>query len=138
METLLNLKSAAKFIESFCFICQEKRSDKLSIATSAGIDAIKDAAKLRKELGQLNDIIERVDTYLQNVPTITIRWHKVCYSNFKNKKHIDRLKSKESVETSPPNELNSANSQGPITRSKIISIDFDSCAFCQDKLKKGT
>ena len=68
--------SFGSFKKSFCFICQKKRSDnKLSVASSEGIERFKEAAE---------DIFETIDTYLQNVPTMIIKWHRVCNGNFIN------------------------------------------------------
>ena len=55
---------------------------------------MKDISLKRKNAGDKNDIIDRIDKYLQNDQAINIRWHKACHNSFTHKSTIQRLEAK--------------------------------------------
>ena len=76
------------------YVKREKNPETLVNAKDNSILKLKEAAEKRKALGEVNDIFERIDTYLLNETASNIKWHKDCYGNFTKAHHIDRLEAK--------------------------------------------
>ena len=97
MNPIFNVKSVVKFKKELCFICQKRKRSggkeiSLALANEDSIMKLKIAAEKRKNLGEINDIFDRIDIYLQNDSTIKVKWHTVlCYGPFTQEDKIQRL-----------------------------------------------
>ena len=143
MNPIFNVKKHAKFNKDFCFICQKRKKSggkiiSLASANEQSIIKLKKAAEKRKNLGEIGDIFDRIDTYLQNDSTIEVKWHTVnCYGPFTQEDKIKRLALKnEKPNQSKIEETLNLQTKVKITRSKIPTFFWNLCAFCQINCKK--
>ena len=138
MNPIFNVKSDVKFHKELCFICQRRKKSggkqiSLALANEESIMKLKIAAEKRKNLGEINDIFDRIDNYLQNDSTIKVKWHTVlCYGPFTQEDKIQRLSViKENTEKTKIKETPKKQTNCTLTRSKIPPFDEKLCAFCQ-------
>ena len=145
MNPIFNVRKTVNFDPKLCFICQKRRRNggkqaSLATANENSIDKLIKAAEQRKNLGEINDIFDRIDTYLKNGSTITVKWHTIhCYGPFTQSEKIQRLAvpvASEKPDNSQIKETINLEYEGTITRSKIPSFSWDLCAFCQIDSKK--
>ena len=143
MNPIFNVKKHAKFNKDFCFICQKRKKSggkiiSLASANEQSIIKLKKAAEKRKNLGEIDAIFDRIDTYLQNDSTIEVKWHTVnCYGPFTQEDKIKRLALKnEKPNQSKIEETLNLQTKVKITRSKIPTFFWNLCAFCQINCKK--
>ena len=81
------------------FVRSEKKSGgkiiSLASANEQSIIKLKKAAEKRKNLGEIDAIFDRIDTYLQNDSTIEVKWHTVnCYGPFTQEDKIKKTSIK--------------------------------------------
>ena len=138
MNPIFNVKSDVKFKKELCFICQKRKRSggkeiSLALANEESIMKLKIAAEKRKNLGEINDIFDRIDIYLQNDSTIKVKWHTVlCYGPFTQEDKIQRLSViNENTETTKIKETPKKQTNCTLTRSKIPPFVEKLCAFCQ-------
>ena len=139
METILSFKREIRLDTKRCFVCQKRKNPETLVnAKDNSILKLKEAAEKRKALGEVNDIFERIDTYLLNETASNIKWHKDCYGNFTKAIHVQRLETKKTAVVNQKKEINPESSSGMMTRSKVPTFNFDICAFCQDNSSTDT
>ena len=80
----------------------------------------------REAINQLQNIIESTDE------TISIVWHRECYSVFTSKQKIDCLQKK-CVETTTRERPFSSPCK---TRSHVDKTNWETCVFCQNETSK--
>ena len=102
METILSFKREIRLDTKRCFVCQKRKNPETLVnAMDNSILKLKEAAEKRKALGEVNDIFERIDTYLLNETASNIKWHKDCYGNFTKAIHVQRLETKKNCSGKP-------------------------------------
>ena len=77
----------------YCILCQETGTGELMVPGEKGISKLKQAMMRRKKLrdSKNRDAIERLETIMDPSHETSLRWHRMCYSQFTQKNKIQRL-----------------------------------------------
>ena len=115
-----------------CFLCQGKRKETLRNGSDEGKNRLRAVAVLRRNLHDIDssEIIDRVEGFQSNEWTeLKVLWHKSCYSTFTSNDKITRLKEK--LKSARPVEPEEIHPSPSTTRTKLQSMDWSCCMFCQ-------
>lgn len=118
-----------------CIICQTdtKGQESQRKASTVGISTFLSAAKQRGD-----DVYRRIESEIQDLRKRDIVWHISCYKSYTSKRNLSFVKHETSTSVvssaaSVPHEVESRSS-----RSKVASLDWSLCMFCQKTKHKGT
>ena len=86
MEPAYPQKTSTTINFDYCILCQETGNGELIVPAEKGINKLKEAIMRRKKLrdSKNRDAIERLKTFMET----SLRWHRMCYSQFTQKSKI--------------------------------------------------
>ena len=99
MEPILNLKRSREVSYDRCIICQEKSSRKssggdLSVATTTGIDSLRQATELRQKLRDCDfrEAVDRLASLFNEESDLPkLLYHRLtCFARYTNKQKINK------------------------------------------------
>lgn len=133
MEPLCSLAKDIHVNVNLCVFCEKRKGkDYLIVPGWQGLKKARESWQRRKQVGENNEVINRLDEVFSSYSTRNIRWHKQCYGHFTEKTRIDQVAtriSKQSQES--PNKYGScSSSKGRISRRSIEPVNWDQCIFC--------
>ena len=118
-----------------CLFCGSKGD--LRCPSEEGKNRIVDAARERQRLNDTasSSIIKKIlPENGQDIATGTFKYHHKCYSNFTDKRKIERIRKKhESTTGFNEGETSTGKSRPSRRSSREHAIDWNLCMFCQDK-----
>ena len=88
MEPAYPQKTSTTIDFDYCILCQETGNGELMVPGEKGINKLKQAMMRRKKLrdSKNRDTIERLETIMDPSHETSLRWHRMCYSQFTQKK----------------------------------------------------
>ena len=115
-----------------CLLCQCKKKESVRGGSKEGKERLRIVSEIRRKLHETAtaEIINRVECFSSDVwKNLKVSWHKSCYSSFTSQNKIKRLKGKMN---SPEPDTSVEGVVNPTkTRSKLQSMDWLLCMFCQ-------
>ena len=136
MDVANTLKRCNPTSYELCIICQECNSQALLTASDQGKNKILEASNERQKLidNKYYDAINRIIGISSKIHTLTLTWHKSCYSSFTSQTKISQLKQRltQKTDEAPNVEIK----QLPDLRSSVQPVDWKQCMFCQQSESK--
>ena len=142
MDDQLSRKRGALLDCDKCFICQEKKGQKLLTPNSDGLKTIESARQIRQKLRSDNfrDATDRLTEVFTACPPLQILCHNGCRASYTSSAKLQRLKAADSA--TPESNASTSTStptdhpQNILLRSKLSKINWNLCIFCQKETKE--
>ena len=131
-----------KLILKICVICRQNTTEALSKLTSKGRDSFVAALKIRKD--EVFHSLLQVVSSLDEIDTLQINYHRSCYKSYTSKQNCSTFKSVSFNDIADDSYCDQLKSDNPstsnalcvTTRSKLRTVDWINCIFCNKKTFK--
>ena len=122
-----------------CIICQNHKSDNLSLAKEESIKTFIAALEIRKD-----DVFERIQTHFSpdfyGMLKQEIKWHRSCYGAYTSKTNLKHVKLQSSFQEKDLEQQvqNEDSNYKKVLRSEGSTVDWSMCIICQRTKYKGS
>ena len=121
-----------------CIICQNHKTDNLSLAKEESIKTFIAALEIRKD-----DVFERIQTHFSpdfyEMLKQEIKWHSSCYGAYTSKTNLKHVKLQSSFQEKDLEQVqNEGCNYKKVLRSEGNTVDWSMCIICQRTKYKGS
>lgn len=117
-----------------CIICQNhKGQESQRKASPAGITTFLSAAKQRSD-----EVYSRILPEIEDLSKREIVWHTSCYKSYTSKRNLSFVKQETSTRDVESSTAAVSDVESRSSRSKVASLDWSLCMFCQKTKHRGT